>query len=780
MAARPHDVEWSRAVSIECCRDAGWVTALAAVPDVHTVACGTSTGTVGLHDATTGRRMLGCSCGAGISSMALTRGLWPSMLVAGDTAGMLSAFDLRSGELLLRACCKSWVTSVAYARDLELVLAGDGAGRLCALDLKAPPPPARAAGQHGVGSAAVIHDLGAPRAISSVIYAQEINAAVTGDWNGRMLAFDLRARRAVLEVRSRDGHGVSALDFDSRSSSVIAGDDGGCVRVWDVRTGRVRLTLPCGAPVSAVAYLSRMGGVVASTGGPRLPVFDARTGARSCDVVCAGPVASLAAAPELKGLLVGYGVGAAASRSPLDSSAADAASPTAGGYPTLGAAPLDTVKPAEAKAGAGVAGGAAIFCESVAARRALQRGPLSCEAVIMCMEAFSDGRTLVVADAAGGLSVFDVTAKTRRLFLRCGSGGEQRRGSTRLAALTALAGLPERRSVATGDDTGVVAVWDIATGLKRMEASPAKPGTWISALARLEEHRALAVGDGEGYVSVLDVESGHRRFAVATPCRAAVSALAYVAIVRCVAAGDTSGQVTLFDASTGEGHRTVDCGSAVSSLAVLPGTELVGVGLRCFRGAASKDEREPALVVLDLGAGRPLFAVGAPGDDAGVGDPSADDLGGGSCRGRGTSSPVVVAAYPAKGPREGPRLLAFGCVGASWVGLVLVASPEAYGAGQEGGLREALGRQRSPVVWVDLAAPICGCLVLMPPRPGGGSALGIASTKGSIISADLQGRLHVAARLPAFADFPAARSEARGPSSPLLRASALQEGAGDV
>ncbi|WP_063777096.1 WD40 repeat domain-containing protein [Streptomyces humi] len=142
----------------------------------------------------------------------------------------------------------------------------------------------------------------------------------------------------------------------------------------------------------------------------------------------------------------------------------------------------------------------------------------------------SAGHTLVVAaDTGGGVHVWDPAVDdpwSRGVAVQL--NGRALGGAVHRVAAVAAVPAPDRALLATGDDQGVVRLWDLATGDPAGDALPASTGTAglqvMTATALPDGRRVLAVGSGLGRLRVWEPATGtvqHIALGLAPTCLAA-------------------------------------------------------------------------------------------------------------------------------------------------------------------------------------------------------------------------------------------------------------------
>lgn len=173
-------------------------------------------------------------------------------------------------------------------------------------------------------------------------------------------------------------------------------------------------------------------------------------------------------------------------------------------------------------------------------------------------------RTALAAGGAKFAAAFD--DRTIRTWEFVGGDVVERELSGHLAAITALAFLPDGRWLITADESGQVVVWDPAgtavAGWGVFENGGA------TALAVSPDGATLAVGGSNGTVRLLDAVDGERK-AEFDGVMGAVVALTFAADGRQIAAaGALGGKIQLWDPTEPESAKTIDPRGVVRSTAI--------------------------------------------------------------------------------------------------------------------------------------------------------------------------------------------------------------------
>jgi len=175
---------------------------------------------------------------------------------------------------------------------------------------------------------------------------------------------------------------------------------------------------------------------------------------------------------------------------------------------------------------------------------------------------------------------------------------------------------PNRRTLATGDDSGQIGLWDLATGRR---AATLADGSPVLSVAFSPNGRTLATGDEFGHIRLWDLPVGRRAATLAEG--SPVSSVAFSPDGRTLATGDLGGHIDLWDLATGQRVTLAD-GSPVYAVAFSPNGRTLATGdfghIRLWdpatgRRAATLAEGSPVNSVAFSPDGRTL----ATGDGSG-------------------------------------------------------------------------------------------------------------------------------------------------------------------
>jgi hypothetical protein len=176
--------------------------------------------------------------------------------------------------------------------------------------------------------------------------------------------------------------------------------------------------------------------------------------------------------------------------------------------------------------------------------------------------AFSpDSHTVAVGDVSGHVGLWDVATGRKTATLAEGS------------QVDSVAFTPDGRTLAAGDNGGDIGLWDVATG--RKTATLAEYSV-ISSVAFSPDGRTLAAGDDSGQVGLWDVATGHKTATLAEGSQ--VDTVAFSPDGRILAAGDVGGDVGLWNVATERKTATLAEGSWVTSVAFSPDGRILAVG----------------------------------------------------------------------------------------------------------------------------------------------------------------------------------------------------------
>ena len=222
--------------------------------------------------------------------------------------------------------------------------------------------------------------------------------------------------------------------------------------------------------------------------------------------------------------------------------------------------------------------------------------------------AFSpDGRTLATGEASGHVGLWDLATEHKTATLTEGS------------FIYGVAFSPDGRILAVGDDSGRIGLWDMAT---RQKIATLPEGNTVDSLAFSPDGRTLAVGDYGGYVGLWDVATRQK---IATLSEgSAVWSVAFSPDGRILAVGDHSGRIGLWDMATKHKTATLAEGSLpVYGVAFSPDGRTLAVGDHSGRiglwdmatrhKTATLAEGSPAGVVAFSPDGRTLASPDADG-----------------------------------------------------------------------------------------------------------------------------------------------------------------------
>ena len=176
--------------------------------------------------------------------------------------------------------------------------------------------------------------------------------------------------------------------------------------------------------------------------------------------------------------------------------------------------------------------------------------------------AFSpDGRTLAAGESSGQVGLWDMATGRQTATLAEGSG------------VYGVAFSPSGRTLAVGDGDGDVGLWDMATGRR---TGTLAEGSWVECVAFSPDGRTLAAGDGFGYVGLWDVATGQRTATFRE--RNPAASIAFSPDGHTLAVGDVIGYVGLWDVATGRQTATLAEGGAVYGVAFSPGGRTLAAG----------------------------------------------------------------------------------------------------------------------------------------------------------------------------------------------------------
>ena len=134
---------------------------------------------------------------------------------------------------------------------------------------------------------------------------------------------------------------------------------------------------------------------------------------------------------------------------------------------------------------------------------------------------------------------------------------------------------PNGRTLAVGDESGDVGLWDTATGKRTATLSEGK-GTVVYSVAFSPNGQTLAVGDSGGYIGLWHA-AGERRTATLSE-GSAVLGVAFSPNGKSIAVGDVGGDVGLWDTASRRRTATLSEGSTVGSVAFSPNGRTLAAG----------------------------------------------------------------------------------------------------------------------------------------------------------------------------------------------------------
>ena len=397
------------------------------------------------------------------------------------------------------------------------------------------------------------------------------------------------------ELVLQNGHTrpVTGVSFSADGKSLATASEDETIKLWDVRTGRVRATLRGHELVDgSLRYAAGVLAVAFSPDGRRLAsgsrdqtvrIWDVAT--EKCIAVLKGhqgSVTCVAWTPDGRQVVSGA----------EDSSVRVWDVST--GRLTATLAQESSVRglslAGDARVLAVALGSSKVALWDLSARRKAGTLAQNAEAVAIS----GDGRTVAVGSWDGTLGLWDVPTSRKRLVKIGGNN-----------TVTAVAFAPDGKTVVAAPSAGAVSLVEVAGGreTRRLDANPAM----ISALAFSPDGALLASGGHDDQAWLLDV-GGHKKPLVLKGAGSSVSSLACTPDGRSLVTGSRYGSVRIWDLVTGR-LRTV-----------IPSVE------RYFaRVALSSDGTRMAVgfsdgsaVLRDLAGGREIAAFPAPGTRAQV------------------------------------------------------------------------------------------------------------------------------------------------------------------
>jgi energy-coupling factor transporter ATP-binding protein EcfA2 len=139
--------------------------------------------------------------------------------------------------------------------------------------------------------------------------------------------------------------------------------------------------------------------------------------------------------------------------------------------------------------------------------------------------------------------------------------------------VNAVAFGPDGHTLAAGDGSGHIALWDVTTGRRTGYLAEGSP---VSAVAFSPDGHTLAAGDDSGHIALWDVTTGRRTgyLAEGSP----VNAVAFSPHGQTLAAGDHNGNVTLWDVTTRRDTATLAVSNTVNSVTFGPEGSVIVTG----------------------------------------------------------------------------------------------------------------------------------------------------------------------------------------------------------
>ena len=132
---------------------------------------------------------------------------------------------------------------------------------------------------------------------------------------------------------------------------------------------------------------------------------------------------------------------------------------------------------------------------------------------------------------------------------------------------------PSGQTLAVGDQSGHVGLWDVASGQRTATLVDGSP---VESVAFSPSGQTLAIGDQSGHVGLWDFASGQRSATLANG--GTVDSVAFSPNGQTLAVGDSSGEVDLWDAVSGVLTTTLSEGSVVKGVAFSPNGQTLAVG----------------------------------------------------------------------------------------------------------------------------------------------------------------------------------------------------------
>ncbi len=481
----------------------GYVAAVAFAPDGKSFATAHWEGkTAVIWDAATGKELRRLTGHAEVLS-ALAYSADGKVLVTGSADRSVRVWDAGTGRELRRFDAGAFVEGVAVSPDGKLVATAAREKGLRLWDLSTGAPVGKLPfPEESLGAVAFAPD-GKTLAAASASFPRE-----GGEVFGRVVLFDVAARKVLRQLTEGDHYPIKALAFSPDGKAVAAsGWISGSFRLWDAATGEERLAGGHNAQLTAAAFTPDGRRVITSAWDETARLWDATTGKELARL----PGGSAYIRPDHRPLpgSVAY----------LRPGGKELLTVTGLKEQTAHLWDLETGKELRRQAlppwdvrQAIDPGGTALALPDAEGAIGLydlptgkERGRLVGHKGLRWLTFSADGRRLASA-GPDQVVVWDaVTGKLVRKF----SAGELRMTEDWVAYSAVLS--PDGALLAGRCDDGHVRAWDTVTGQERMHVVPRMEDGWLADLHFSPDGRMLAFSAQGGQVALWEVATGRER-----------------------------------------------------------------------------------------------------------------------------------------------------------------------------------------------------------------------------------------------------------------------------
>jgi RNA polymerase sigma factor (sigma-70 family) len=480
----------------------GYVAAMAFAPDGKSFATAHWEGkSVVVWDAATGKELRRLTGHSELLS-ALAYSADGKVIVTGSADHSVRAWDAGTGRQLRRFDAGAFVEDVAVSPDGNLVVAAARETGLPLWDLATGEPAGKlpvSAESHG---AVAFSPDGKTLAAATATFGPR-----GGEVRGRVVLFDVAARKELRQLTEGDHYPIKSLAFSPDGQAVAAaGWINGSLRLWDAATGKERLAGGHNAQITAAVFTPDGRRVVTSAWDETARVWDAATGKELARL----PGGSVYMRPDhrpLPGSVAHLRPGGKEllTVSGLKEQAARLWDVETGKELRKVALPRWEVRQAIDPGGTTLArpdADGSIGLYDLATGK--ERGRLAGHKGIVWLTFSADGRRLASA-GADQVVVWDaVAARPVRKF----SAGDLRTTDEFFIYSVVLS--PDGALLAARCDDGQVRAWDTTTGEERMHLRPGEEDAWGD-LHFSPDGRTLLAGGQGGQVVFWEVATGKER-----------------------------------------------------------------------------------------------------------------------------------------------------------------------------------------------------------------------------------------------------------------------------